>query len=100
MPSTPQAIRIFLDNKTLYGLGKAANAGGVAISGLEMSQNSMRYHWTREELDTKLQNIMKRIHEQCVEHGSQADGYINYVDGANIAGFAKVAKAIMAYGIQ
>jgi glutamate dehydrogenase (NADP+) len=98
MPSTPEAIEVYLKAKILYGLGKAANAGGVATSGLEMSQNSMRLAWTREEVDQKLHNIMISIHEACVKHGKQGD-FINYVDGANIAGFIKVADAMMDQGL-
>ncbi|RMG68300.1 MAG: NADP-specific glutamate dehydrogenase [Bacteroidetes bacterium] len=97
MPSTPEAIKVFHKKKILYGLGKAANAGGVAVSGLEMSQNSMRLSWSREEVDRRLKNIMVDIHNQCVEYGTQGN-YINYVDGANIAGFIKVADAMIAQG--
>lgn len=97
MPSTPEAVEHFLESRVLYGPGKAANAGGVAVSGLEMSQNSMRISWTREEVDARLQQIMKDIHETCVEYGSE-DGFINYVKGANIGGFIKIAKAMMAQG--
>ena len=92
-------MKIFQDNKILYCPGKASNAGGVAVSGLEMSQNSERLHWTREEVDNYLHRIMNDIHENCVKYGTQADGYINYVKGANVAGFLKVAKAIMAQGV-
>jgi len=99
MPSTPEAIEVFQKAKILYAPGKAANAGGVATSGLEMTQNSMRLSWTREEVDEKLKRIMSDIHEQCVKYGKGADGYIDYVKGANIAGFMKVAKAMMAQGI-
>jgi glutamate dehydrogenase (NADP+) len=99
MPSTPEAVDVFLKNKILYAPGKAANAGGVSVSGLEMTQNSMRLNWTREEVDQKLQQIMQNIHEACVKYGTEADGYVNYVKGANIAGFMKVAKAMMAQGI-
>ncbi len=99
MPSTPEAIKIFQEAQLLYAPGKAANAGGVAVSGLEMSQNSERLSWTREEVDAKLKNIMNDIHENCVKYGTQADGYINYVRGANVAGFLKVAKAMMSQGI-
>ena len=99
MPSTPEAIDLFLEKKILYAPGKAANAGGVATSGLEMSQNSMRLSWTREEVDQKLKDIMESIHTQCAKYGTEADGTINYVKGANIAGFMKVAKAMMAQGI-
>jgi len=98
MPSTPEAVEIFQKNKILYGLGKAANAGGVAVSGLEQSQNAIRLSWTREEVDGKLVDIMKNIHEQCVEHGKEGD-WIDYVKGANIAGFVKVADAMLAQGI-
>lgn len=99
MPSTPEAIKVFLDRKILYGPGKAANAGGVAVSGLEMSQNSMRLQWTPAEVDEKLQSIMKNIHAACVKHGKSADGYVNYVNGANISGFIKVANAMLAQGL-
>ncbi len=99
MPSTPGAIEVFQQAKILYAPGKAANAGGVATSGLEMTQNSIRLNWSREEVDQKLKSIMKDIHEQCVKYGKQPDGYINYVNGANIAGFMKVAKAMMAQGV-
>ena len=99
MPSTPEAIEVYLNNKILYGPGKAANAGGVAVSGLEMSQNSLRLQWTREEVDQKLYNIMKNIHETCVKYGTKEDGFINYVDGANIGGFVKVADAMLDQGI-
>ena len=99
MPSTPEAIEVFQNAKLLYAPGKAANAGGVATSGLEMSQNSERLSWSREEVDEKLKGIMANIHENCVKYGTEPDGYINYVKGANIAGFMKVAKAMMAQGI-
>lgn len=99
MPSTPEAIKAFQDAKILYAPGKAANAGGVAVSGLEMTQNSYRLGWSREEVDAKLQSIMKNIHTACVQYGTEADGYINYVKGANVAGFMKIAKAMMAQGI-
>ena len=99
MPSTPEAIKVFQDAKILYAPGKAANAGGVAVSGLEMSQNSERLHWSREEVDKKLNDIMNDIHANCVKYGTEADGYVNYVKGANVAGFLKVAKAMMAQGI-
>ena len=98
MPCTPEAIEIFQKAKVLYAPGKAANAGGVATSGLEMSQNSMRYNWTFEEVDAKLQHIMGDIHEACVKFGTDSDGYINYMRGANIAGFVKVANAMIAQG--
>ena len=99
MPSTPEAIKVFQDAKILYSPGKAANAGGVAVSGLEMSQNSERLKWSREEVDAKLHDIMNDIHANCVKYGTEADGYVNYVKGANVAGFLKVAKAMMAQGI-
>ena len=91
MPSTPEAIKAFLDNKLLYSPGKASNAGGVATSGLEMTQNSMRLSWSPQEVDQKLHSIMKDIHAACVKYGTGPDGYVNYVNGANIAGFMKVA---------
>lgn len=99
MPSTPEAIEVYLEAKILYGPGKAANAGGVATSGLEMSQNSMRLSWSREEVDSKLHNIMINIHSNCVKYGKEPDGYINYVKGANICGFVKVAEAMLAQGL-
>ncbi len=99
MPTTPGAIKVFQDAKILYAPGKAANAGGVAVSGLEMSQNSERLKWSREEVDAKLHEIMNDIHANCVKYGTEADGYVNYVKGANVAGFLKVAKAMMAQGI-
>lgn len=99
MPSTPEAIQVFLENKLLYVPGKAANAGGVATSGLEMCQNAQKISWTREEVDQKLKEIMQSIHAQCVKYGTQPDGYVNYVKGANVAGFIKVACAIMDQGI-
>lgn len=99
MPSTPEAIAVFHANKILYAPGKAANAGGVSVSGLEMTQNSERYSWSAEQVDEKLKWIMANIHENCVKYGTESDGYINYVKGANIAGFMKVAKAMMSQGI-
>jgi glutamate dehydrogenase (NADP+) len=99
MPSTPGAIEVFQKAKILYAPGKASNAGGVATSGLEMTQNSMRLNWTREEVDEKLKGIMKEIHAQCMKYGKEKDSYVNYVKGANVAGFMKVAKAMMAQGI-
>ncbi|HTX88331.1 MAG TPA: NADP-specific glutamate dehydrogenase [Bacteroidales bacterium] len=99
MPSTPEAIEVYLGAKILYGPGKAANAGGVATSGLEMSQNSMRLSWSREEVDEKLHNIMISIHKNCVKWGTEPDGFINYVKGANIGGFVKVAEAMLAHGL-
>ena len=99
MGCTPEAIDLFIENKKLYAPGKAVNAGGVATSGLEMSQNAMHISWSAQEVDERLHHIMHGIHEQCVQYGKQPDGYINYVKGANIAGFMKVAKAMMAQGI-
>ena len=99
MPSTPEAIEVYLKNKILYGPGKAANAGGVAVSGLEMTQNSMRLPWSREEVDNRLKMIMQNIHETCIKYGKEGDGFINYVRGANIGGFVKVADAMLAQGI-
>ncbi len=99
MPSTPEAIKVFQEARILYAPGKASNAGGVAVSGLEMTQNALRYGWTREELEKKLQEIMKTIHDTCVQYGKEEDGYINYVKGANIAGFEKVAGAMYDQGI-
>ena len=98
MPSTPEAIRIFQEHQILFAPGKAANAGGVAVSGLEIAQNSMRIQWSREEVDDKLKSIMKSIHATCVKYGTEKDGYINYVKGANIGGFIKVANAMLAQG--
>jgi len=99
MPSTPDAIEVFQNGKILYAPGKASNAGGVATSGLEMSQNSLRLSWTSKEVDDKLHNIMNDIHASCVEYGTNEDGYIDYVKGANIAGFVKLADAMLAQGI-
>jgi glutamate dehydrogenase (NADP+) len=99
MPSLPEAIKIFQDAKILYAPGKASNAGGVSVSGLEMSQNSERLSWTAKEVDDYLKRIMNDIHENCVKYGTTEDGYINYVKGANVAGFMKVAKAMMAQGL-
>ena len=99
MPSTPGAIRVFQEAKILYAPGKASNAGGVSVSGLEMSQNSERLSWTAEEVDNRLHAIMEDIHANCVKYGTEPDGYINYVKGANVAGFMKVAKAMMAQGV-
>lgn len=98
MPCTPEAIAVFQHNKILFAPGKASNAGGVATSGLEMSQNSLRLSWTREEVDEKLRNIMKNIHDTCVKYGKEGD-YVNYVKGANIGGFVKVADAMLAQGM-
>ena len=99
MPCTPEAIEAFQSAKILYSPGKASNAGGVATSGLEMTQNSIRLKWTREEVDANLMRIMTDIHEACVKYGTEEDGYVNYVKGANIAGFIKVAEAMMAQGL-
>ena len=98
MPSNPEAIEIYLENKILFGPGKAANAGGVAVSGLEMSQNSALMSWSREEVDEKLKTIMSSIHNVCEKHGKDGD-FINYVKGANIAGFIKIADAMMDQGV-
>jgi glutamate dehydrogenase (NADP+) len=99
MPSTPEAVGVFLNAQILYGPGKAANAGGVATSGLEMTQNSMRLPWSREEVDSRLRTIMKNIHDTCLKYGKKEDGFINYVNGANIGGFVKVADAMIAQGV-
>jgi glutamate dehydrogenase (NADP+) len=99
MPSTPEAIEVFHEAKILFAPGKAANAGGVATSGLEMSQNAMKLSWSAEEVDARLHQIMKDIHQQCVINGKQADGYVDYVKGANIAGFIKVANAMVDQGV-
>ncbi len=99
MPCTPKAVEVFMDNKILFSPGKASNAGGVSVSGLEMSQNSLRLSWTREEVDEKLHNIMKSIHETCVKYGKDSTGFVNYVRGANIGGFVKVADAMLAQGL-
>jgi len=99
MPSTLDAINYFLDNKILFSPGKASNAGGVATSGLEMTQNSIRLGWSEEEVDAKLKNIMVGIHNACVEYGKEEGGFVNYVKGANIAGFVKVADAMLAQGV-
>ena len=99
MPSTPEAIDVYLGNKILYGPGKAANAGGVAVSGLEMAQSSQRLFWSREEVDEKLQEIMKNIHTQCIKASVEFGCEGNYVHGANIAGFTKVAEAMIDQGV-
>ena len=99
MPSTPEAIAVFQEAKIMFSPGKASNAGGVATSGLEMSQNSLRLSWTREEVDSKLKNIMLSIHEQCAKYGKDESGYIDYVKGANIAGFVKVADSMIDQGV-
>jgi len=99
MPSTPEAARAFLAAEILYGPAKAANAGGVAVSGLEQSQNALRIAWNRDEVESRLRGIMQRVHEQCVEYGRENNGFIDYVVGANVAGFVKVANAMLAYGV-
>ena len=99
MPSTPEAVHVFQAAKILFAPGKASNAGGVATSGLEMSQNSLRINWTREEVDDKLKKIMSDIHDVCIKYGEQEDGYVDYVKGANIAGFVKIADAMLAQGV-
>jgi len=99
MPCTPGAIELFKKNKLLFAPGKASNAGGVAVSGLEMAQNSLRYSWTREEVNKRLQSIMVDIHESCLQYGKDENGYVDYVKGANIAGFVKVADAMLAQGV-
>ena len=98
MPSTPEGIHIFTANRVMFAPGKASNAGGVAVSGLEMAQNSLRYNWTREEVDERLKNIMIDIHQSCLQFGAEKE-YVNYVKGANIAGFVKVADAMLAQGV-
>jgi len=98
MPTTPEAIAVFQDAKILFAPGKASNAGGVATSGLEMSQNSLRMNWTREEVDAKLKQIMKDIHSSCIEYGKKGE-YVDYVKGANIAGFVKIADAMLDQGL-
>ncbi len=92
------AVHAFTDAKILFAPGKAANAGGVAVSGLEQSQNALRLSWSREEVDQRLQSIMRNIHDQCVAYGNSEGEFINYVKGANLAGFVKVADAMLAYG--
>jgi glutamate dehydrogenase (NADP+) len=99
MPCTPDAIAVFHENKMLFSPGKASNAGGVATSGLEMSQNSLRLSWTSQEVDEKLQTIMHDIHTACVKYGKDGDGYVDYVRGANVAGFVKIADAMLAQGV-
>jgi glutamate dehydrogenase (NADP+) len=99
MGCTPEAIDLFIEYKIMYGPGKAVNAGGVATSGLEMTQNAMHLAWTAPEVDAKLHHIMSEIHNQCVQYGREEDGYINYMKGANVAGFLKVAKAMLAQGV-
>jgi glutamate dehydrogenase (NADP+) len=100
MPCTLDAVHQLLAARKLFGPAKAANAGGVAVSGLEQAQNSMRIAWSHEEVESRLAGIMKNIHTQCVQHGKQADGFVNYVNGANIAGFVKVADAMQAFGVM
>ena len=100
MPSEWDAIDVFQDARIMFVPSKAANAGGVAVSGLELTQNSMRLSWTRQETDEKLRKIMSDIHDRCVEYGQESDDYVNYLKGANIAGFIKVANAMIAYGIM
>ncbi len=100
MPSTSEAVQLFLSNKVLFGPAKAANAGGVAVSGLEQSQNSMRLTWSRAEVEDRLKQIMLNIHGTCVQHGDDGHGFVNYVNGANIGGFVKVAEAMLAYGVM
>ena len=99
MPSTLGAVGLFLDAGVLYAPGKASNAGGVATSGLEMSQNAVRLSWSHSEVDVRLHDIMKDIHGNCVRHGEQAGGGINYVQGANVAAFVKIADAMLAQGV-
>ena len=99
MPSSLEAIRIFTNSRILYAPSKAANAGGVAVSGLEMTQNSLRLSWTSEETEDKLRGIMRQIHDQCVEYGRVDEQYIDYVTGANVAGFVKVADALISQGV-
>ncbi len=100
MPTTPEAIHVLQNARLMHGPSKAANAGGVGVSGLEMSQNSLRLQWTQAEVDVRLREIIKRIHDQCVEYGTEADGHVDYFRGANIAGFLKVADAMLAYGVM
>ena len=99
MPSTPEAVEVFLENKILFAPGKAANAGGVATSGLEMAQNSMKLSWSATEVDGRLHEIMRNIHASCVKYGKESDGFVNYVKGANVAGFLKVANAMVDQGV-
>jgi len=99
MPTALQGAHAFLDAEILFGPAKAANAGGVAVSGLEQSQNSLRLSWSREEVDERLKAIMHDIHAKCVDYGNEATNQVNYVKGANIAGFVKVADAMLAYGV-
>jgi glutamate dehydrogenase/leucine dehydrogenase len=100
MPSDPDAVHHFLHNDVMFGPAKAANAGGVAVSGLEQTQNSMRLTWSRTEVDDRLKQIMLGIHETCVKHGGSGNAVVNYVQGANRGGFVKVAEAMLAYGVM
>ena len=100
MPTDLDGIKCFLESKVMYGPGKAANAGGVAVSGLEQTQNAQRMSWSREEVDNTLREIMGKIHTQCVTYGKGDNGYVNYVKGANVGGFAKVADAVLACGLM
>ena len=99
MPTNSEAVDIFIQNKVLFGPGKAANAGGVAVSGLEMSQNSMFASWSSKDVDAKLKTIMQNIHKECVKYGKESN-YINYIKGANIAGFIKVADSMLDKGVE
>jgi glutamate dehydrogenase (NADP+) len=99
MPTTLDGVKVFHDAKIMYGPGKAANAGGVAVSGLEMSQNAERISWNQKRLGDMLTELMDDIHDKCVEYGNEGDGYVDYVKGANIAGFKKVADAMLAFGV-
>jgi glutamate dehydrogenase (NADP+) len=99
MGCTPEAVTLFINEKKLFAPGKAVNAGGVSVSGLEMTQNAMKLNWTKEEVDDKLKLIMNNIHESCVKYGLQPGGYVDYVKGANIAGFMKVAQAVLEQGL-
>jgi glutamate dehydrogenase (NADP+) len=100
MPSRQSAIDVFQQARILFAPSKAANAGGVAVSGLEMTQNSIRMSWSRDELNRQLRQIMKDIHNRCVIYGRESDDYVNYLNGANVAGFVKVANAMLAYGVM
>ena len=100
MPSEQEAIDLFQASKILFAPSKAANAGGVAVSGLEMTQNSIRMSWTRDELNKQLRDIMTGIHDRCEKYGRESDDYVNYLKGANVAGFVKVADAMLAYGVM
>ena len=99
MPTSPDAINLFLKSKIFFGPGKAANAGGVATSGLEMAQNSMRLNWNREKVDKKLYEIMQNIHSTCLEYGNPEDNFVDYVKGANVSGFIKIADAMIDQGV-